>query len=323
MLTMKSKSFTLIETLVAIFVFWLLIATISGLILILYRTHSYQWEQALAISEARRGIETMIKEIREAREGENGAYPIEYAGDKELVFYSDIDNDGRTERIRYFLGKIEEKKLIQVCQSSLKGGSCSTLFSNFFNGNLIEAKLTVSLQGDLGSGNEYVDIFADNQFLESFCKTGCSDCPENWQGTQTFDVSSLAADNNLYLLAQASDRVDPSCQPENFAIKVRFELYVKYESLTTELRRGIVKPTGFPPTYPLNQESVSIINPYIRNAPPIFEYFDEGGNKIEEYPARLKNTKFVKVFLVVNVDPNKPPTEYQLESFVQIRNLKQ
>ena len=323
MFLIKSKSFTLIETLVAIFVFWLLITTISGLILILYRTHSYQWEQALAISEARRGIETMIKEMREAREGENGAYPIDYAGDKELVFYSDIDNDGRTERIRYFLGKIEETSITQECYTTIGGGFCSNLFSNFFNGNLIEAKLAVSLQGDLGSANEYVDIFADNQFLGIFCKTGCSDCPGTWQGTQIFDVSSLAADNNLYLLAQASDRVDPSCQPENFAIKVRFELYVKYESLTTELRRGIIKPTGFPPTYPLNQESVSIINPYIRNAPPIFEYFDENGNKIEEYPARLKNTKFLKVFLVVNVDPNKPPTEYQLESFVQIRNLKQ
>jgi hypothetical protein len=26
--------------------------------------------------------------------------------------------------------------------------------------------------------------------------------------------------------------------------------------------------------------------------------------------------------LVVNVNPNRPPTEYQLQSFVQLRNLK-
>lgn len=323
MFSRKLKSFTLVETIIAIFIFCLLVAAILGLALILYRVHSYEWEQSLAISEAKRGIEAMVKEIRKAKEGENGAFPIEYAGDKELVFYSDVDKDGRIERVRYFLGKIEEKTLIQECQSLVKAGSCSVSFSNFFTGKLIEAKLIISVQGDLGASNEYIDVFLDNQSLGSFCKTSCSDCPNSWQGTQTFDVLAFAEDNFLSIFATASDKVDPSCQPGGFSMKVRFELYLKYETQTSELKKGVIKPVGFPPVYPLDQEEVSVITSFVRNAPPIFEYFDESGNKIQEYPARLKNTKLMKVFLVVNVDPNKPPTEYQLESFVQIRNLKQ
>lgn len=316
------KSFTLIETLIAIFVFSVLIIGISSLVFVIYRTHTFEWEQSIAIEEARRGLEIMVKEIREAKEGENGAYPIEFAGDKEFVFYSDVDNDGLTERVRYFLGKVEEKNLIQECQSFNRGGSCSVSFSNFFVGNLKEAKLTVSLQGDLGRGNEYVDIFVDGQKISTLCQTGCSYCPGFWEGTQVFDVLSFASDNSLSILVDASDRVDPICPPNNFSLKAKFELYLKYEYQTTELKKGIIKPVGSPPIYPLDQEKISIISQYVRNSPPIFEYFNENGEKIEDYPARLGNTKVMKVFLVVNVDPNRPPTEFQLESYVQLRNLK-
>lgn len=313
------KGFTLTETLVSIFVFSLLTGALFLSIFSIYKTHSYQWQQAIAISEARKGIETMVKEIREAREGENGTYPIEYAGEKEFIFFADVDDDGKAERVRYFLGKIEEKFHTQECQSNAKGGSCSAFFSDFFRGNLKEAKLTVSVQGDLGRTSEYIDIFVDGQQIGTLCKLSCSKCPGTWQGTQTFDVLSFALDNSISILAQASSAVDPSCP---FSFKAKFDLLIKEEIQTTELKRGIIKPVGDPPTYPPDQEKVSILTSFVRNAPPIFEYFDEKGNKIEDYPARLINTKLMKIFLVINVDPKRPPEEFQLQSFVTLRNLK-
>jgi len=313
------KSFTLTEALITISIFLILILAISSFVLFFYKSQSYSWQQSLAISEAKRGIETMVKEIREAREGENGAYPIEYAGDKEFIFYSDVDGDGKTERVRYFLGEIETKTLTSECQTSVKGGSCSVSFTNFLSGNLISATLKVSVDGDLGASTEYVEIFADGQKLSNLCESGCSKCLGFWQGTQTFDVFNLAKDNSISLLAQASSKVDPACP---YAFKVKFELTFTQEVQTTQLKRGIIKATGSPPTYPKDQEKVSIITSYVRNTPPIFEYFDANGNKIEDYPARLQNTKVMKVFLVVNVDPNRPPQDYQILSFVQLRNLK-
>lgn len=316
------KSFTLIETLVTIAIFGLVIGAVTGSIMLLYQTHSYTWQQSIAIDEARRGIKTMVREIREARSGDDGSYPIEKAGDKEFIFYSDIDGDGKTERVRYFLGNLTSSSQTKECTTSLVGGTCSVTFSNFFQGTLKSAAVKVSVEGDLGASNEYAEIFAESQKLGDLCKTACSDCAGTWQGTTTFDITSQASDNYIQFLADASSRVDPSC-PHSMKARFEFSFTAEVSGAEHELKKGVIKPTGLPVEYPAGQEQVSIISSYIRNSPPIFEYFDADSNKIEEYPARLVDTKLMKVFLVVNVDPNRPPQNFELESYVQPRNLKE
>jgi type II secretory pathway pseudopilin PulG len=108
------KSFTLIETLVVIFVFSVVIMMTGNFIVMGYKMQSYTYHQSIAINEARKGIEVMVKEIREAQTGESGAHIIEDAQEKEFVFYSDIDNDDRVEKIKYFIddGNNEFKKLV-------------------------------------------------------------------------------------------------------------------------------------------------------------------------------------------------------------------
>ena len=59
----NSAGFTLIETLVSIFIFSILILLINNFIISSYRTYGYINEEAKAIDEARRGIEIMTKEI--------------------------------------------------------------------------------------------------------------------------------------------------------------------------------------------------------------------------------------------------------------------
>lgn len=315
------KSFTLIETIVTIVIFTLAMGAASGFILMAYRTQSYTWQQSLAISEARGGIETMVKEIREARQGDDGSYPIELAGDKEFIFYSDIDRDGKTERVRYFLGTTNSGTLIQECQTSVKGGSCSVNFSNFLKGTLKSGQVKVSVDGDFGQGKEYAEIFADGQKIGEICKTGCSDCPGSWQGTATFDVTSQATDNSISFLADATSYVDPSC-PHSMKVKFEFSFTEDLSAFAHEFKKGMTKPTGDPPKYLSENEITTILTSYVRNVPPIFKYFDQNGNKIEEYPARLKDTKVMRVYLVVNVNPNRPPQNFELESFIQLRNLK-
>src|SRR4030065_2103057 len=75
-LILMGKGFTLIETLLTIVVFTLATSIISGLIILTYRTPSYNWQQSSAVNEARKGVETMVQEIRKARTGEDGSYPI-------------------------------------------------------------------------------------------------------------------------------------------------------------------------------------------------------------------------------------------------------
>ena len=176
------KGFTLIETLVTIAVFALIMGAVSGLIIMVYRTHGYTFQQSVAIGEARKGIETMVKEIREARSGEDDSYPIVIAADKEFIFYSDIDKDGEVERVRYFLGTAGSGEQTKECQTSLGGGSCSVNFPDFLQGTLTSAEVKVSVDGDFGWDNrEYAEIYADGQYLGRICQTDCSDCPGSWE----------------------------------------------------------------------------------------------------------------------------------------------
>jgi len=320
------RSFTLVETLVAIFIFLIAMGGVSGLIVAAYRTYGYTWEQSIAIEEARRGVEIMVKEIREARPGEDGSYPIEIAGDKEIIFHSDIDGDGLTERVRYFLGTINTGTQTKECVTFSRGGSCNVTFSNFLQGNLKSAQVRVVVEGDLGASNEYAEIYADGIKISDVCLSGCSDCAGSWQGTTVLDVTSQANDNSIQFLADANSRVDPNCnwQEPNHSMKAQFEFSWTEEIIGAgnEFKKGVIKPIGDPFEYPVDQEVISALSPYVRNSPPIFEYFDANGNKILDYPARLMDTKLMRVFLIVDVNPNHAPPPFELESSVQLRNLK-
>jgi len=206
-----TKGFTIIETLVTIAIFVLSMGAVTGFIVMALRTQSYTWQQSIAIGEAQRGIETMVKEIREARSGDNGSYIIEKADDYEFIFYSDIDKDEATERVRYFV-----------------------------------------------------------------------------QGT--------------------------------------------------DFKKEVIEPVGFPISYPEENKKSFTLSQYVRNQPPIFKYYN-GDWLGEAYcqthptekvcldnplptPARVKETKLMHFYLIINVDPNRPPQDFELTSDAQLRNLK-
>lgn len=194
------KGFTLIEVLTTIAIFILVLGGLTGAVLGLYRAHHYTFQQAQAITEARESIKVMIREIREARPGDDGSYIIEKGDDYEFIFYSDIDKDGDTERVRYFIDE-------------------------------------------------------------------------------------------------------------------------------TDFKKGVINPFGelsyyvTDPEDPEYSEEVVILSRYVRNQPPIFHYFDGDMQELPA-PARLKDTKLMRLYLVINVDPNKPPQDFILENDVQLRNLK-
>ncbi len=94
---------TLLETLVWASITSMLLLAIVQSVQYFYRTNNYVIEQAAAITSAQRGIESMIKTIREAAYSSNGAYPVIAVATSSISFYADIDNDPFIERIRFFL----------------------------------------------------------------------------------------------------------------------------------------------------------------------------------------------------------------------------
>ncbi len=101
--TKQNKAFTAAEMVVYIGIFSLVLGSISALIVNVYKTHHFAISQSDATSNTRKALEQMVSAIREASFADNGAYPVESMADNEMIFYSDIDNDQKVERVRLFI----------------------------------------------------------------------------------------------------------------------------------------------------------------------------------------------------------------------------
>jgi len=106
----KQDGVTLVETIVAIGIFVIIVVAWNSIIIQSYRSAEFGQQQQEAIREAQKGIEIMTQELREMSTAENGAYALEKADDNEIIFYSDIDKDIYTERVRYWLDGNNLKK---------------------------------------------------------------------------------------------------------------------------------------------------------------------------------------------------------------------
>ncbi|MBU3918474.1 type II secretion system GspH family protein [Patescibacteria group bacterium] len=331
----KNKGITLLETLIAIAIFGIITVALFSAISHIYRTYHFTWQAAESIAEARRGIKVILREVRAANIGEDGSFVIEKASATEFIFYSDIDRDGETERVRYFLGTSSSGEQNQECASFSRGGSCSVNFSDFLTGEAEQVQVQVGVEGDLGWPSlEIVDVFVDGTKMDTMClnEGECSDCPGEWQDITIFDVSEYANDNYLTFIADSSYSVDPICdwQEGNHSIKVKFDLTWIEEGpgQDRDFKKGVIQPQGNNPVeYPSEQEEIVVISHYVENVAAglqdyIFQYFDKDGQLIENPVQRIEQTQLMEISLLINVDPSKSPEYYRLQTSVQLRNLK-
>lgn len=68
-----------------------------------FKSTTFSDEQEEAIYQARKSIEIVSEEIRGANNSDNGSYPLALIADQEIIFYSDINDDGSMERLRYYI----------------------------------------------------------------------------------------------------------------------------------------------------------------------------------------------------------------------------
>ena len=98
-----TAGYSLAEVIIVVALFSMASLIIMGTVLFLYRTNSIAIEQAFALESARKGVEVMIRDLREAAYGDDGSYPMVSMSTTTVSFYSDTDKDTNVERIRYFL----------------------------------------------------------------------------------------------------------------------------------------------------------------------------------------------------------------------------
>lgn len=97
------QGLTLLETLITMGMFLLIMTALVGSVRFFYETNRASIEQAYHIDEARRGIEFLVRDLREAGAGADGSYVVANIGSTTMTFYSDSDNDSSSERVQYTL----------------------------------------------------------------------------------------------------------------------------------------------------------------------------------------------------------------------------
>lgn len=103
---------------------------------------------------------------------------------------------------------------------------------------------------------------------------------------------------------------------------------VRYTRTDNTLTRGVIKPTGQPPTYLVANESERTLSTDIQNDTlPVFYFYNgdwptDTDNNPLATPATLSEIKLIRIYLQINSDNDSPETDYVLDSVSSIRMLK-
>lgn len=89
---------------------------------------------------------------------------------------------------------------------------------------------------------------------------------------------------------------------------------------------GVRNPSGgFPVTYAVGDgETITLAQHIVNTASDhVFSYYDRDYPATNEVatPANVSEIRLIRIFLKINIDPNKAPENIQQETFVEVRNL--
>lgn len=99
----KKSGFTLVEVIFGVAMLIITSAVVTNFSRNIFETESYLQTSFRAEDSARNILRGLTAEIRSMNYSALGGYPISEATSDSLTFYSDINGDGHTEQLRYFL----------------------------------------------------------------------------------------------------------------------------------------------------------------------------------------------------------------------------
>jgi prepilin-type N-terminal cleavage/methylation domain-containing protein len=102
----KNKNgFTIIEVMVVMAIFVMLIFLVVAMLNAIFVNSNQEMLSMNNIDQARIVSSAFVNEIRNATMANDGAYPLNYAGDSQIIFYSNFgsSNPAVVNRIRYYI----------------------------------------------------------------------------------------------------------------------------------------------------------------------------------------------------------------------------
>lgn len=97
------QAYTLIEIAVVLSIFMFLVALSGDYIINGLKSNNFIFEQDAAVQSARYSSNIMVKEIRKTAQSVTGDYLIKTPLPQEFAFFSDVNDDGSTDQVKYSL----------------------------------------------------------------------------------------------------------------------------------------------------------------------------------------------------------------------------
>lgn len=126
----NNNGMTLVEIIVVLSILGIIMIIVSKFGVDVLSNNRYAQDSLITIQDARVILRTISKELRSASISNIGSYTISQAGTSSITFFSDIENDGLKEQIRYFISSSTLKKgIIKPTGSPLTYNSANEIFS--------------------------------------------------------------------------------------------------------------------------------------------------------------------------------------------------
>lgn len=131
---MKKKGFALPELIVGVLVLGLMVVAVSRFSADVFSFNRMLQSGLKNQNEARKILRPFVNEVRSASPSSLGAFALAQVSTSSFAFYSDIDNDGLKERVRYFLqGSDFKKGIIKPAGNPLSYSQTETIIEVVHN----------------------------------------------------------------------------------------------------------------------------------------------------------------------------------------------
>lgn len=139
-----TKGFTVVELLISIAILVGVSWTASIFERDVFSLNGTLQDSLNAQLDGRNLVKTMVAELRKTTESSVGSYPVDTAATSSIAFYSDIDNDGLIEKVRYFLnGNVIKKGVIKPTGSPLTYNPANETLSTLVNSVVSSSTLPI------------------------------------------------------------------------------------------------------------------------------------------------------------------------------------
>lgn len=136
---------------------------------------------------------------------------------------------------------------------------------------------------------------------------------------QNLREASYGEDGAYPIAAAATSTVTFYADVDQDGPVERVRMYLTNETLY----RGVTNPTGNPPSYVGQPETVQTVVGYVRNdgTTPLFTYYDAAGMVLTS-PVDISQVAFITMDIRVDLNPQRAPNVYALTGSATLRNLR-